>query len=119
MKEYLGNYDDYFEKVRREQEPDGIQPAGMTRTALDRERRKTREEKRRIQETRERMKKLEEEIIRAEEETGRMETLLADPETWRDPDRGAALNREYLAGKQHIEDLYEALAELEEMDTPV
>ena len=45
VKEYLGNYDDYFEKINRQQAPDS-ENAGMTKTAMDKEKRKSREEER-------------------------------------------------------------------------
>ena len=35
LKEYLGNYDDYFEKINRDIPPDS-ETAGMTKTAIDR-----------------------------------------------------------------------------------
>ena len=40
LKEYLGNYDDYFLKISRDQEPDGDLPQ-RTRTAAEKEKRKS------------------------------------------------------------------------------
>ncbi len=113
LREYLGNYDDYAAKVRREQEPE-TEYTGMTRTAADKEKKKSREEQRRLKEQKERMKALEAEIGRAEGEAAAMEETLALPETWRDPEKAAALNREYQALKQRIDTLYDRMAEAEE-----
>ena len=112
LKEYLGNYDDYFAKISRDQAPDGDLPL-MTRTAADREKKKSREEQRREKERKERLKALEKEIADAEKEAEKMEARLADPETYRDPEEGARLTREYHQKKAEIDRLYEAWADLE------
>ena len=106
IKEYLGNYDSYFAKVSRDQEPDGNAPQ-QTRTAMEKEKRKSREEEKRIREQRDRLKAIEQEIARAEGEAGRLEKELADPETWKDPDAAAETTRRYNALKAEIEKLYE------------
>ena len=46
LKEYLGDYDDYFARVSRDLPPDGGLPL-QTRTAADKEKKKSREEQRR------------------------------------------------------------------------
>ena len=113
IKEYLGNYDSYFAKVSRDQEPDGNAPQ-QTRTAMEKEKRKSREEEKRIREQRDRLKAMEQEISRAEEEAGRLEKKLADPETWKDPDAAAETTRRYNALKAEIEQLYEQYDVLEQ-----
>ena len=113
LKEYLGNYDDYFRKVSRDQIPDGDLPQ-MTRTAADREKKKSREELRKEKDRQERLKALEQEIARAEKEAGEMEKRLADPETYRNPEEGAALTREYNRQKERIDRLYDEWAEMGE-----
>ena len=55
IREYLGNYDSYFAKVSRDAEPDG-DTAGMTRTALDKERKRSRAEQQRMKEQKELLK---------------------------------------------------------------
>ena len=106
IKEYLGNYDSYFAKVSRDQEPDGNAPQ-QTRTALEKEKRKSREEEKRLREQRDRLKALEQEIARAEEKAAALEKELADPETWKDPGAAAETTRHYNALKAEIEKLYE------------
>ena len=112
LKEYLGNYDEYFEKVSRDQEPDGDLPQ-MTRTAAEKEKKKSREEQRREKEKKDRLRAVEKEIGEAEEAAEKMEALLADPETYRDPEEGARLTRNYHQQKERIEKLYELWETLE------
>jgi len=105
IREYLGNYDSYFAKVQRDAETDG-ETAGMTRTALDKEKRRSREEQQRQKEKAARLRSAEEAVARAEEEAAEMERILADPETYRDPGKAAERNREYQALKEKINRLY-------------
>jgi len=111
LKEYLGNYDSYFEKVRRAEEPDG-ETAGMTRTAMDKEKRKSREEQQRIREAQEQVKALEKRIAEAEQDAAKLEAELADPETWKNPGDAAEKTKQYNAMKDEIERLYEEWAEI-------
>ena len=108
IREYLGNYDSYFEKVSRDAEPDG-ETAGMTRTAIDKEKRKSREEQQRIRAEQERMKALENRIAEAEKKAAEMEKELADPETWKNPEEAAEKTKQYNAMKEEIEKMYEEL----------
>ena len=112
IKEYLGNYDDYFEKISREQEPDG-ETAGMTRTALEKEKRKSREEERRLKERKLALKQAEEAVARAEEEAAELEAALADPDTYQDAEKAARLAKEYQLKKDEIDRLYQAWETLE------
>jgi len=112
LKEYLGNYDSYFEKVNRNAEPDA-EAAGVTRTALDKEKKKSREEQQRIREQKERLQALEQEITRAEADAADLEKVLADPETWKDPDSAAEKTKQYNALKEEIDRLYLEYAEAE------
>ena len=112
IKEYLGNYDDYFEKINREQEPDG-ETAGMTRTALEKEKRKSREEERRLKERKLALKQAEEAVARAEEEAAELEAALADPDTYQDTEKAVRLAKEYQMKKDEIDRLYQAWETLE------
>ena len=105
LDEYLGNYDDYFEKISREQEPDGA-TAGMTRTAVEKEKRKSREEERRIKERKQAIADMEKQIEKTEKEIADAETLLADPETYRDQERFAEIRRLYQEKQEKLEQLY-------------
>ncbi len=112
LKEYLGNYDAYFQKVSRDQLPDGDLPA-MTRTAAEREKKKSREEQRQEKARKDALKALEREIADAEEAASEMERRLADPETWGNPEEGARLTKEYNILKETIDGLYEKWAAAE------
>ena len=110
--EYLGNYDDYFEKINREQAPDGDAPQ-MTRTAMEKEKRRTREEEKRLKERKAALAKMEADIARAEDEAAEMETRMADPDTYADPEKAAALAKTYQAKKEEIDRLYQQWEALE------
>ena len=111
IKEYLGNYDDYFEKVNRQQEPDG-ELQGMTRTAIDKEKRRSREETRRAQERKNALAQAEEAIAKAEAEVSELEARLADPATYQDAALAAELSRSYQSKQEEVERLYAAWEEL-------
>lgn len=112
VKEYLGNYDDYFEKINREQEPDGDAPA-VTRTALEKEKRRSREGEKRLKERKLALQKAEESVLKAEEEAADLEARLAAPETYQDAEKAAELAREYQRKKDEIDRLYRAWEALE------
>ncbi len=112
IREYLGNYDSYFRKVSLDLEPDGEGPQ-QTRTALEKEKRKSREEGRRAKELRDRLKETEQAIARAEEEAAETERKLADPETWKDAGAAAEITRQYHQLKDRINRLYSEWEALE------
>ena len=112
IREYLGNYDSYFAKVSRDAEPDG-ESAGMTRTALDKEKRRTREEQQRIKGIKDRLKQAEEAVAKAEQEAGELERELAEPETYRNPETAAEKTRQYHLLKEKINRLYSEWEALE------
>ncbi len=105
VKEYLGNYDDYFEKINRQQAPDS-ENAGMTKTAMDKEKRKSREEEKRIREKKNAIAAAEKAIATAEEEATEMEAQLADPTTYQDAEKAAQLAKAYQLKKDEIERRY-------------
>ena len=106
LAEYLGNYDDYFEKINREQEPDGALPE-KTRTALDKEKRKSREEEHRLRELKNSIRKTEQEIEDTEKAIAGFEEQLADPATWQDRELSDRINKEYQNAKKQLDLLYE------------
>ena len=112
VKEYLGNYDDYFEKINCAMEPDGALPQ-MTRTAQEKEKRRSREEERRVKERRQALERAEAAVARAEEEAAELEAALADPATYQDAERAARLAKEYQQKKDEIDRLYQAWEALE------
>ncbi len=105
IKEYLGNYDDYFEKINRDQAPDS-ETFGMTRTAIEKEKRKSREEEKRIRERKAALAAAEAAIAKAEYEAAEIENQLADPTTYQDPDLAARLAKTYQLKKDEIDRRY-------------
>lgn len=107
VKEYLGNYDDYFEKINRGQAPDGDQPQ-MTRTAQDKEKRRSREATQRLKALRAALSQAEAAVTRAEEAQAELEAQMAAPETYQDAAKAAELAREYQRIQQEVAQCYEA-----------
>ena len=105
IREYLGNYDDYYEKITRLQEPDGDAPQ-VTKTAMDKEKRRSREEEKRLREKKAALKQAEEAIAKAEEEAEAMEHQLSQPDTYQDAEKAAALAKAYQQKKDEIDELY-------------
>ncbi len=112
IREYLGNYDDYYEKITRLQEPDGDAPQ-ITKTAMDKEKRRSREEEKRLREKKAALKQAEEAIAKAEEEAAVMEHQLSQPDTYQDADKAAALAKAYQQKKDEIDELYQQWEVLE------
>ncbi len=110
--EYLGNYDDYFEKINREMPPDGSLPA-QTRTAQQKEKRRSREEQQRQKALALAVKEAEAAVMRAEEEAAELEARLAAPETYQDAALAAELAKSYQRKKDEIAQLYEKWEALE------
>ena len=106
VREYLGNYDDYFEKINRAQEPDGSGPQ-ITRTQMDREKKRSREEQRKLNELKALQEKAEKDVMQAEKDAAEMEEQLQDPSIWQDPQKAQELSKAYQAKKAEIEHLYE------------
>ncbi len=111
--EYLGNYDDYWEKVHRELPPDGSAPQ-QTRTALEKEKKKTREEAARQKERQQALAAAEAAVAKAEQEAAELEAALADPATYADSARAQALSRAYQQKQKEMEALYQAWEEMME-----
>ena len=106
VREYLGNYDDYFEKINRAQEPDGSGPQ-ITRTQMDREKKRSREEQRKLNELKALQEKAEKDVMQAEKDAAEMEEQLQDPSILQDPQKAQELSKAYQAKKAEIEHLYE------------
>ena len=106
VREYLGDYDDYFEKINRAQEPDGSGPQ-VTRTQMDREKKRSREEQRKLNELKALQEKAEKDVMQAEKDAAEMEEQLQDPSIWQDPQKAQELSKAYQAKKAEIEHLYE------------
>ena len=121
VKEYIGNYDDYLEKKRLEEA--GIEEAeyaGKTRTQIDKEKRRERLARESAKALRQKLKDAEADIARTEETIAELETVMGDPETYRDAQRAQAVAKDHREAQARLDALYEdwealseAVAELE------
>ena len=107
VKEYLGNYDDYLEKINRGQAPDGDQPQ-TTKTAQDKEKRRSREATQRLKALKAAVSEAEAAVARAEQEQADLEALMAAPETYQDAAKAAELAKRYQQLQQEVARRYEA-----------
>ena len=115
VKEYLGNYDDYLEKKRREEA--GLEDAaasGMTKTQLDKQRRKERLLREGKKALEKQLEAAEARIADAEKEIQDLESRMADPELYQRPDEAretARRHAELQAGMDALYEEWEALSE--------
>ena len=106
VKEYLGNYDDYLEKINRGQAPDGDQPQ-TTKTAQDKEKRRSREATQRLKALKAAVSEAEAAVAKAEQEQADLEALMAAPETYQDAAKAAELAKRYQQVQQEVARRYE------------
>ena len=115
VKEYLGNYDDYLEKKRREEA--GLEDAaasGMTKTQLDKQRRRERLLREGKKALEKQLEAAEARIAAAEKEIQDLEARMADPELYQRPDEAretARRHAELQAGMDALYEEWEALSE--------
>ena len=112
-KDYLGKYDDYLEKKRQE-EMGLLEEAapGMTRTQMDKEKRKQRLKNENKKQLLQRLKDTEAAIPAAEEAIARLEAQMGDPEIYKDGQKAAQVAREHEQMQQKLDALYEEWEEL-------
>ena len=115
VSEYIGNYDDYLEKKRLEdigEETASLD--GKTRTQLDKEKRRARLLQDSKKALSQRVAALEKSIAEAEAELLRLESAMADPDVYRDPERAKALAVDHTKARQLLDRLYEDWTEASE-----
>ena len=113
LKEYLGNYDYYIERVKAEdeaQKQDGAKSADKPKNAYFLEKQRQSEERKR----RTRLKKAEEEIERLDSELEEVQAQLADPETAGDYEKVMELTSRLEELQAEQEKQYEIWSELAE-----
>ncbi len=115
VREYLGNYDDYLDKKRREEagEGEGAAP-GITRTQLLKERRRERllKESRKALEAR--LEAAEARVGEAEAEIARLEARMGEPELYQNPDEAREVARRHAGIAAALDDLYAEWGDLSE-----
>lgn len=108
--EYLGNYDDYLEKLNAAKEPDGDQPQ-RTKTEIDKEKRRSRDATQRIKEKQAAISDLEAAILKQEERIAKCEAALSDPETYKDAAIAERAAKDYQQAKTRLNDLFDEWAD--------
>ena len=137
---YEGNVDDYLERRKKEQEKAAVQqcvPAGrisgekegagpdqaFDKKNLRRERAQARQElHRKLKPLKNIIKKTEEQIGELEARKEELETLMADPDLYRDHEQWAEISREYSTVERRLERNYkqweEAQSKMEQFEEP-
>ncbi len=110
---HAGNYDDYLEGTARGDAPEMEGPL-KTRTELDKEKKRTRQERERLKEAQDLARAKEKEIADLEQFMADLETLMALPETYQDPEKAAQAAREYQKAQDKVASLYDAWEEADQ-----
>ncbi len=116
VKEYIGNYDDYLEKKRREEA--GMEDAlagGMTKTQLDKQRRKERLMRESKKALEKQLEAAEKRIADAEEEIANLEARMADPALYQNPEEARQVAQRHAELQAGMDALYEDWEELSEI----
>ncbi len=113
IEEFLGNYDAYYERKHRIVGPEDQMPQ-RTRTEIDKERKRERLSKEQARAARAKVAELERAIAVQEVALADLETRMADPSVYSDPETASALARSYQSTKDQISALYEQWADAEE-----
>ena len=116
VKEYLGNYDDYLEKKRREEA--GMEDTladGMTKTQLDKQRRKERLMRESKKALEKQLEAAEKRIADAEDEIANLEARMADPALYQNPEEARQVAQRHAELQAGMDALYEDWEELSEI----
>jgi len=117
IREYLGNFDDYMEKRNRPVAPVQLGVPEVTKTELNKEKKKDRKYNAMLRELKAQVKKAEEAIERNEQRIAELEARLADPATYEDQALMRQLTEEYAQEQELTTGLYDALEAAEEAVT--
>ena len=115
VKEYLGNYDDYLEKTRREEA--GMEDAlagGMTKTQLDKQRRKERLMRESKKALEKQLEAAEKRVADAEAEIARLEARMSDPALYQNPEEARQVAQRHAELQAGMDALYEDWEEISE-----
>lgn len=115
--EYLGNYNDYLEKKKKQALLASIgkeEGKDKTKTALKEERKRERQERQKRKSFLQQLNKAEESIQTLEAEVQELETLMADPALYQDTEKMLEVQRQYNEKKEELDTAYEVWLELHE-----
>ena len=92
---YIGNYDDYIEKISSSEEADDSNQQTMTKTALEKQQKKEKQNLNIIKQQKKRIKELETEIESLEIKKTEIEALLADESVYKNSEKAKEISAEY------------------------
>ena len=105
--EYLGNYDDYLEKLAQKNAPEEELAPQKTKTALREEKKREKAAIEAARREKARIANLETQITDLEEQMTKLEIEMSDPEAYQDNARVQSMNKRYNDLQKKIADLYE------------
>ena len=105
--EYLGNYDDYLEKLAQKNAPEEELAPHKTKTALREEKKREKAAIEAARREKARIANLETQITDLEEQMTKLEIEMSDPEAYQDNARAQSMNKRYNDLQKKIADLYE------------
>ena len=104
---YLGNYDDYLEKLAQKNAPEEELAPQKTKTALREEKKREKAAIEAARREKARIANLETQITDLEEQMTKLEIEMSDPEAYQDNARAQSMNKRYNDLQKKIADLYE------------
>ena len=105
--EYLGNYDDYLEKLAQKNAPEEELAPQKTKTALREEKKREKAAIEAARREKARIANLETQITDLEEQMTKLEIEMSDPEAYQDNALAQSMNKRYNDLQKKIADLYE------------
>ena len=105
--EYLGNYDDYLEKLAQKNAPEEELAPQKTKTALREEKKREKAAIEAARREKARIANLETQITDLEEQMTKLEIEMSDPEAYQDNARAQSMNKRYNDLQKKIAVLYE------------
>ena len=105
--EYLGNYDDYLEKLAQKNAPEEELAPQKTKTALREEKKREKAAIEAARREKARIANLETQITDLEEQMTKLEIEMSDPAAYQDNARAQSMNKRYNDLQKKIADLYE------------
>ncbi|SHE74118.1 ATP-binding cassette, subfamily F, member 3 [Caldanaerobius fijiensis DSM 17918] len=107
---YLGNYDYYIEKKKKNTSNQEVVMPAKTKTQEKNERKKEREKRQLIAQQKRQIAELEQSIVDVEEKIAEYERLLCDPQIYKNEIKISEITREYNSLKKKLDELYEQWA---------
>jgi ATP-binding cassette subfamily F protein 3 len=112
IKEYLGNYDYYLEKVSEENQPEESQEKEKTKTQIKEERKREREERNQKKKIKKRYEEVEALIKETETTIHTLEEEMCKEEVYSDPEKSRKIHSKQDKLQSELEELYEEWEEL-------